>query len=163
MKVWNIQISTLSKELQQAVEQFDCFVSKAEGCHIIAEQNEKNPGFSHQDDTLVIRYSSKRQFVYLLFLALAGNKEEMSLTPAFKELTAMLDVAPTSIQKRARYHMDLRFWLKKSPRKSTQNETSIISYVHARQSKHIMIISKKLWQISVKKLYRLKKMIFKMY
>ena len=98
MKVWNIQISTLSKELQQAAEQFDCFVPKAEGCRIIAEQNEKDPGFSHQDDTLVIRYSSKSQFVYLLFLALAGNKEEMSLTPAFKELTAMLDVSRNAVK-----------------------------------------------------------------
>ena len=98
MKVWNIQISTLSKELQLAVEQFECFVPKAEGCPVIAEQNEKDPGFSHRDDTLVIRYSSKRQFVYLLFLALAGNKEEMSLTPAFKELTAMLDVSRNAVK-----------------------------------------------------------------
>ena len=96
--VWNIQISALSKELQQAVEQFDCFVPSAEGCHIMAEQNVNYPGFSYQDDTLVIRYSSKRQFVYLLFLALAGDKKEMCLTPAFHELTAMLDVSRNAVK-----------------------------------------------------------------
>lgn len=110
MNTWKLQVSRLTEELQQAVVQFECFVSSSEGEMIFAERTDGKQGFVRKEEGLIIRYSHKAKFIYLLFLAFVyKEKKEFFLMPGFQNLTVMLDVSRNAVRTVATIKQFMRY------------------------------------------------------
>lgn len=99
METWNINISKLEEDLQQAILQFACFKASENGEIVFAEKTVGKSGFVRDEHGLLINYDSKAHFLYLLFLAFVHKeKKEFVFKTGFKNLTVMLDVSRNAVK-----------------------------------------------------------------